>query len=148
MQGVVQNVRRECMVRRGLVLDGHNPYPGKTSEQKKYTESAFGYILNGYFDDDNTKIILFCWLMHSDFMFDIVTSHLKEKNYELVKIALICRDKEVYIERKKRDGRRDEQITETVDMQRFIQLNADIIDVAHMSISEVVEKIRYIAHLR
>ena len=124
-----------------------NPYPGKTPEQKKYSEYAFGYILNGYFDDANTKVILFSWLMHSDFMFDLVTSHLKEKDYELIKIALICSDREIYINRMKRDGRRKEQIAEADDMQRFTGLNAEIIDVAHLTIIEAAAKIRDIAHL-
>jgi len=75
-----------------------NPYPGKTPEQKRYAEEAFAHILNGYFEDDNTKTILFSWLMPHDFMFDLVTSRLKDKDYELHKISLICSDRETYIE--------------------------------------------------
>ena len=119
-----------------------NPYPGKTSEQKKYAETAFGYILRGYLDDINTEIILFSWIMHNDFMFDLVTSHLTEKSYELIKIALVCSDTEIYIDRMKRDGRREEQLTADVDMQRFIQLSKiNVVDVTNLTIKETATRI-------
>jgi len=126
-----------------------NPYPGKTPEQKKYAEAAFGYILNGYLDDVNTKVILFCWAMHRDFMFDLVTDYLKEKDYELTKIVLVCSSKEIYIDRLKKDNRREEQIKacEADDMQLYYKLNAHIIDMAYLTISEVAEKIIGIAHI-
>ena len=125
-----------------------NPYPGKTPEQKEYAEAAFGYILNGYFDDCNTKVILFSWLMHSDFMFDLVTNQLKERDYELTKVALICSDREIYIDRMRKDGRREEQIAEADDMQRFNKLTANIIDVAYATVKETAAKIIDIANIR
>ena len=118
-----------------------NPYPGKTIEQKRYAEKAFGYILNGYFHDDNTKIILFSWLMHSEFMFDLITEQIADKDYDLIKIALVCSDKKIYIERMRKDGRREEQIEEADNMRRFYQLNANIIDVADLSVDEMAERI-------
>lgn len=125
-----------------------NPYPGKTAEQKKYAEAAFGYILRGYLDDINTETILFSWLMHSDFMFDSVTCHLTEKNYEFIKIVLICSDREIYVDRMKRDGRREEQIAEVVDMQRFVQLSdVNVVDVANMTVKEAAARILDIAHI-
>ena len=73
-----------------------NPYPGKTNEQKRYAEKAFGYILDGYFNNDNTKIIFFSWLMHSDFMFDLVTSQISYTDYKLIKIVLVCGEANIY----------------------------------------------------
>ena len=124
-----------------------NPYIGKTTEQKRYAEGAFGYLLNGYLADDNTKVILFCWLMHSDFMFDLVTDRLDGAGYDLVKIALICTDRTIYVERMKKDGRRQEQIAQDVDMAQFARLDAHVIDVAHMSVAEVAARITDIARI-
>ncbi len=118
-----------------------NPYPGKTPEQKKAVERAFRYILSGYFHDANTKIILFSWLMHSKFMFDLITEQIVDEDYELIKIALVCSDKEIYIERMRKDGRREEQIEEADNMERFHQLNASIIDVADLSVDDIVKRI-------
>jgi hypothetical protein len=123
-----------------------NPYPGKTPEQKKYVEKAFGYIINGYFDDTNTKVILFSWLMHSNFMFDLITEQIVDKDYELIKIALVCSDKNIYLERMRSDGRREEQIEEADDMRRFHQLNINMIDVAHLSVDDIAEKIMELIH--
>jgi len=126
-----------------------NPYPGKTSEQKKYAETAFGYILRGYLDDVKTRVILFSWIMHSDFIFDRVTSQLSEEAYELIKIALICSDRDVFIDRKKGNGRREEQVAEMVDMQRFAQLsNTSVIDVANMTVQQTASRILDMASLK
>ena len=118
-----------------------NPYPGKTPEQKRYVEKTFGYILNGYFNDANTKIVLFSWLMHSEFMFDLITEQIADKGYELIKIALVCSDRNIHIERMRKDGRREEQIEETDNMERFHQLNASIIDVVNLSVNDITERI-------
>ena len=118
-----------------------NPYPGKTTEQKKYVERAFGYILNGYFHDINTKIILFSWLMHSDFMFDLITDQIADKDFELIKVALVCSDKNAYIDRMREDKRSEAQIEEADNIKRFYQLNANIIDVADLSVGGTAERI-------
>jgi adenylate kinase family enzyme len=123
-----------------------NPYPGKTPEQKKYVEKAFGYIINGYFDDTNTKVILFSWLMHSKFMFDLITEQIVDKDYELIKIALVCSDKNIYIERMRNDRRREEQIKEADDMKLYHQLNTNMIDVAYLSVDDITEKIMKLIH--
>jgi adenylate kinase family enzyme len=123
-----------------------NPYPGKTPEQKKYVEKAFGYIINGYFHDDNTKVILFSWLMHSKFMFDLITEQIADKDYELIKIALVCSDRKIYIERMRNDRRRDVQIEEADSMKRFHQLNINMIDVVHLSVDDIAERIIELVH--
>lgn len=118
-----------------------NPYPGKTSEQKRYVEKAFGYIINGYFHDANTKIILFSWLMHSEFMFDLITEQIADKNYELIKIALVCGDKNMYVERMRKDRRSEAQIEEADNMMRFHQLDANMIDVVNLLVNDIAERI-------
>ncbi len=96
--------------------------------------------------DANTKIILFSWLMHSEFMFDLITEQIADNDYELIKIALVCSDKNVYVERMRKDQRREEQIKEADDMERFHQLNTNMIDVAHLSVDDVAERIIELIH--
>jgi len=117
-----------------------NPYPGKTTEQKRYAEKAFGYILDGYFNDDNTKIIFFIWLMHSDFMFDLVTSQMTYKDYELIKIVLVCEEKE-YIRRLIEGNRSENKIYNPDDMTKYRCLNANIIDTTELSVEKTADKI-------
>ncbi len=123
-----------------------NPYPGKTTEQKKYVERAFGYIINGYFHDANTKIIMFSWIMHCDSMFDLIADQIADKDYELIKIALVCSDENMYIERMRKDGRSEVQIKEADNIKLFYQLNANFIDVANLSVDETAERIIKLIH--
>jgi hypothetical protein len=117
-----------------------NPYPGKTDEQKCYAEKAFGYILGGYFNDDNTKIIFFSWLMHSDFMFDLVTSQISYKDYKLIKIVLVCEESE-YIRRLIEGNRSENKIYNPDDMTKYRLINANIIDTTELSVEETADKI-------
>lgn len=118
-----------------------NPYPGKTDEQKRYAEETFGRILDGYMNDENTTSVFFSWLMHSDFMFDLVTKQISHKNYALYKIVLVCEDAGVFVERMKRDGRRDEQVNGVVDMDAYRKIDACAIDVSKKTPLEVANEI-------
>ena len=117
-----------------------NPYPGKTDEQKRYAEKAFGYILDGYFNNANTKIIFFSWLMHSDFMFDLVTSQISYTDYKLIKIVLVCGESE-YIRRLIEGNRSENKIYNPDDIAKYRLLDANIIDTTELSIAETANKI-------
>ena len=117
-----------------------NPYPGKTPEQKTYSEKAFGYILDGYFNDCNTHTVLFCWLMHSDFMFKLVTDRILYTNYDLIKISLVC-DEQEHIRRLIADNRREEQIMNHDSMKKYRALDAHIIDTTNLTIKDTVNRI-------
>lgn len=121
-----------------------NPYPGKTDAQKGYAQGTFGRILDGYLQDDNTKIILFCWLMFADFMFELVTDPITVPGYELVKIVLTCDDDAAYLERMQRDGRRQEQICGRDTMEKYHSMDATVIDTSRLTIEETAERIRKI----
>lgn len=117
-----------------------NPYPGKTAEQKTYAEKAFGYILDGYFNDVNTNTILFSWLIHGNFMFELVTNRIAYTDYELIKIVLICDDQE-YIRRMQSDNRGKEKIAARDTMDKYLLLDAIKIDTTHLSIHETAQEI-------
>lgn len=117
-----------------------NPYPGKTAEQKIYVEKAFGYILDGYLNDPNTHTVFFSWCIHSNFMFELVTERITYTDYKLKKIALIC-DTEEHIRRLKADNRREEQITNHGNMEKYRALDAHLIDTTKLSVSDTVKEI-------
>ncbi|MCE5236245.1 MAG: AAA family ATPase [Clostridiaceae bacterium] len=122
-----------------------NPYPGKTAEQKTYAEKAFGYILDGYFNDDNTNTILFSWLIHSNFMFELVTNRITYTNYELVKVVLIC-DEQEHALRMLSDNREEAKIAARDTMDKYLLLDAIKIDTTHLSVHETAEKILSLLH--
>ncbi len=121
-----------------------NPYPGKTERQKRYAEKAFGYILDGYLQDENTEIILFSWLMNGDFMFDLVTEQISCANYELVKIALVCEEQE-HVNRLRAGNRSEGKIEHPDDMAKYRALRAHVIDTTHRSIEDTAEEIWRVA---
>ena len=117
-----------------------NPYPGKTDEQKRYAEKAFGYILDGYFHDERTNTIFFSWLIRADFMFELVSSQISYRNYELIKIVLVCEEKE-FIRRLTEGKRSADKISHPDDMEQYRSLNARVIDTTHLSAEETAERI-------
>lgn len=115
-----------------------NPWKDKTQEQKKYVEGTFTRILRGYLDNENIKTILFSWVISSEYMFDLVIKPLSDMEFDLVKIALVC-DREVHIERMRKDNRREEQINSPYSMAPFYKLGAEVIDVTQLSVDEMVK---------
>lgn len=117
-----------------------SPYPGKTDEQKAYSLKSFGRILDGYFNDINTKIILFSWMIHKDFMFELVTEQIAYKDYEITKIVLVC-EEQVYIQRLIEGNRSENKIHNPDDMRKYRTLNANIIDTTRLSVYDTADKI-------
>jgi len=118
-----------------------NPYPGKTPAQKQYAQKTFGRILDGYFGDANTETVLFSWLMHADFMFDLVTDEIGYTGYELVKIVLVC-EQEEYIRRLIRGDRSENKVHNPDDMRKYRLLDANIVDTTGLSVDETVGRIK------
>lgn len=117
----------------------------RTEGQKTYTEKDFGYILDGYFDDDNTNIVLFSWLIHGNFMFKLVTKRITYTNYELIKVVLVC-DEQEHIRRMTADNREKEKIVERDTMEKFLLLDTIKIDTTHLSVKDVAEQILLLLH--
>ena len=89
-----------------------NPYPGKTDEQKVYSLESFGRILDGYFNDENTDIIFFSWMIQRDYM-----QRLKDGN------------------------RSERKINNPDDMEKYRSLNAHVIDTTDLSACDTVNRI-------
>jgi len=117
-----------------------NPYPGKTEAQKTYAERAFGYILDGYMLDPNTRVILFSWMIQHDFMFDLVTDRMARKEFELTKVALVCEEAE-YIRRLRAGGREAEKIERPDDMGKYRALDAHVIDTTGLTVAETADRV-------
>jgi tRNA uridine 5-carbamoylmethylation protein Kti12 len=117
-----------------------NPWHSKTKEQQKYIEDTYGRILRSYFTDTATSTIIFSWVMHSPFMFDIIINQLDGMEFKLYKIALIC-DMKSHIYRKTKDGRRTEQIENQDSMEPYFNLGATIVDVSTISAKDAAYQI-------
>jgi broad-specificity NMP kinase len=117
-----------------------NPYPGKNDDQKKYSLESFGRILDGYFNDANTRIILFSWMIQWNFMFELVTNNIPFKNYDVIKIALVC-EENVFKQRLINGNRSENKIHNLDDMGKYRSLNATIIDTTNLSVCDTANRI-------
>jgi len=117
-----------------------NPYPGKTDEQKAYSLESFGRILDGYFNDENTDIIFFSWMIQRDFMFKLVIDKISYKKYEVIKIVLVC-DEKVFLQRLIDGNRSERKINNPDDMEKYRSLNAHVLDTTNLSVCDTANKI-------
>ncbi len=119
-----------------------HPWHPKTTEQQRTVERLFGQILDQYFADPQTDVVLFSWLMHGDFMFDLVTDTLTARDYRLWKFALVCEDREVYRRRLTYDGRRTEQVEGAETMERYRALHATVLNTSRLTPAQVAQAIQ------
>ena len=117
-----------------------NPYPGKTDEQKAYALKSFGRILDGYFNDANTRIVLFSWMIQWNFMYKLVTDEISYKDYEAIKIALVC-DEDAFLRRLIDGGRSEGKIRHPDDMGKYRSLDAHVIDTTGLSVDDTAGRI-------
>ncbi|MCR3923534.1 MAG: AAA family ATPase [Firmicutes bacterium] len=112
-----------------------NPWVPKTSVQKQYVEGTFSRILRGYLENDDINTVLFSWVINSATMFDLITEPLKDLDFELYKIALVC-STDAHVKRLKSDNRREEQVAAPDSMTSYYHLGAKVIDVSSMSVAD------------
>lgn len=117
-----------------------NPWLPKTQSEKKYVEDTFVRILRGYLENDRIETVLFCWVIHAEWMFDVVIDQLFDVQFEVIKVVLIC-DREQHTSRMKLDGRREEQVNFPDSMDKYYDLSGHVVDTTTLSVSEAVIRV-------
>ena len=79
-------------------------------------------------------------MIHKDFMFELVTDKISYKQYEVVKIVLVC-DEKVFLQRLKDGNRSERKINNPDDMEKYRLLNANVIDSTNLSVCDTADKI-------
>lgn len=77
-----------------VYLDGDwcwnmNPFV-VSEENKEMVMNNISYLLKSYLNNSSYKYIIFCWVMHEEDILKQVLYQLKEFDFELYKISLVC----------------------------------------------------------
>ncbi|OOM74531.1 hypothetical protein CLPUN_38790 [Clostridium puniceum] len=82
------------MINNSMYLDGDwcwnmNPFV-VSEEDKEMVINNISYLLKSYLSNSKYEYIIFCWVMHEDSIIMQILNELKEFDFELHKISLIC----------------------------------------------------------
>lgn len=77
-----------------VYLDGDwcwNMNPFVVSEENKEMEiNNISYLLKSYLNNSGYEYIIFCWVMHEEYIIKQILDKLNEFDFQLYKISLIC----------------------------------------------------------
>jgi hypothetical protein len=77
-----------------VYLDGDwcwnmNPFV-VSEENKEMVINNISYLLKSYLNNSGYEYIIFCWVMHEEYIIKQILDKLKEFDFKLYKISLIC----------------------------------------------------------
>lgn len=77
-----------------VYLDGDwcwnmNPFV-VSEENKEMVINNISYLLKSYLNNSGYEYIIFCWVMHEEYIIKQILDKLKEFDFQLYKISLIC----------------------------------------------------------
>lgn len=116
-----------------------------TEETKAMVVDNIIYLLNNFLDCSEYEYIIFCWVMHKESIIKEILDGLHNKEFELVKITLICTE-EALRERLGGDVKnniRDKEVIER-SVQRlsmYQEMNTYKLDISDITVYQVTEEI-------
>ncbi|MBZ9689696.1 AAA family ATPase [Clostridium estertheticum] len=77
-----------------VYLDGDwcwnmNPFV-VSEENKKMVINNITHLLKSYLDNSSYEYIIFCWVIHQEYIFKQILEPLKDYDFDLYKISLTC----------------------------------------------------------
>lgn len=66
-----------------------NPFIAN-EENKQMVQNNITHMLKSYLDNSSYEYIIFCWVIHQEYIFKQLLAPLKNYDFELYKISLIC----------------------------------------------------------
>lgn len=132
-----------------VFLDGDwcwnmNPFM-VTEENKKMVTSNIIHMLKSFLDNSSFEYIIFCWVIQQEEIFETILEPLKEYDFELYKISLICSEKALK-ERLKKDVEKGIRQQDVIDrsierIPLYENMDTIKIDVSELSPNRSAEKI-------
>lgn len=61
-----------------------------TEERKEMVEDNIAHLLSNFLKCSDYENVIFCWVMHEDYIIENVVNRLKQDNYNFYKFSLIC----------------------------------------------------------
>ncbi|MGG7076730.1 AAA family ATPase [Clostridium sardiniense] len=114
-------------------------------ENKKMVKENIIFLLNNFMNNSNVENIIFNWVIHDESIMEDILSELKDIEYDLEKITLICSRSALKrrISKDIDEGKRDiaclERSLNYLDLYK--DMNTEKFDTSGKNIDEVVEEI-------
>lgn len=134
---------------KAIFLDGDwcwdmNPFI-VTDETRKMVEDNICYILNNFLKCSEYENIIFCWVMHKEYIIESLLSRLNLQNAVLYKISLICSEQSL-VDRLTRDidnGIRKKDIIadSLLRLNNYALMNTIKIDVSNINAEQAAQQI-------
>ncbi|QVK19862.1 AAA family ATPase [Mycoplasmatota bacterium] len=120
-----------------------NPFE-VTDENKQMVVDNIIHLLRNFLNNSSLDYVIFCWVIHKEFIFDIILKGLSDLNFELQKITLTC-SSESLRNRMENDNRTKHQINSSIEsMKDYYDFDTLKIDTTEKKIKDVVSEIENI----
>lgn len=124
-----------------------NPFIA-SEENKKMVEDNITYLLRNFLSNTSFEYVIFNWVIHLEEIFDMILDRLKDLEFEVIKITLLCSEESLKnrILKDVEVGLREEDcVDRSVErLKLYRDMNTIKIDTSSIAISEVVDKIVHI----
>ncbi len=68
-----------------------NPWPQTISEEsKRMVEDNITHLLRNFLINSYFNYAIFCWVIHHEFIFNLILNPLRDLKFELIKVTLTC----------------------------------------------------------
>lgn len=112
-----------------------------TEESKRMVEDNITYILRNFLNNSSFEYVIFSWVIHYEKIFDIILDKLRDCDFELYKLTILCSE-EALRERMFKDGREQDLIESSVERLKLYQFMDTIkIDTTNTTVSETVDNV-------
>lgn len=113
-------------------------------ENKKMVEDNIVYLLSNFLKNSSLEYVVFNWVIHEESIFELLLNRLKDFDFELYKITLICSE-EVLRNRIIEDfknGRGDRNLENSLKrLELYRNMDTIKIDTSNKKIDETIEEI-------
>lgn len=115
-------------------------------ETKRMVIDNITYVLNNYISCSEFENIIFCWVMHEQFIIDDIISRLNIDDCKLYIFSLICSEQKLIlrIENDIENNLRDTDVLDrTVSrLKNYLEMSTDKIDVSHITANQAANLIK------
>ncbi len=137
-------------IHRCVWLDGDwcwmmNPWPqANGGESKRMVEDNITHLLRNFLVNSYFNYVIFCWVIHHEYIFNLILDPLRDLEFELIKVTLTCSEEVL----KSRISNDDWHTPDETRIQRSIQrlrlydsMNTIKVDTTNLTVEESANQI-------
>ncbi|MEK4851864.1 AAA family ATPase [Paenibacillus sp. FSL H7-0756] len=115
-----------------------------TEENKTMVMNNIHFILNQYLDNSMFEYVFFSWVIHKESILDEILVGLKGKEYELIKVTLMCSEEEL-IKRMRQYARSESEIKNSINrLENYKEMNTRKLNTNGKEIDVIIKELLHI----